>query len=388
MTKSRLAAGLFILTLFCFGTLQAQDRLSVSSHNNKVDTCDWNAVENGFAAGICLSADPTIIEQWQDSEDSWMVASVGEAVRGAPLHILLFAYHPVGGVKSEKLIEYEITVMDPNGDVFSELMDGKGLTAYKTNQKGLFGIGATPFSITLNDSDLSGLYPVNVLVRDAIGKTSLTLSTHFNAYRFNPLADYDFNYDFRAQREIEHKQSIAKLYEPVENISLERFASIVAGIANGDDLPSLLEKEQIRMEAWQKAEATWHERMSADSTFTLVKDYNVLYFRAGRGKFQNAAHAVAQAILTRSPLQGEPPVTFEQYIETMQAISVGTAHGHGYETIIQRFDINAYESSVVSNWWAIKLKEDESALLPKYLELSEKYRAAYEELFAGEQSVE
>jgi len=316
MTKSRLAAGLFILTLFCFGTLQAQDRLSVSSHKNEVGTCDWNAVENGFAAGICLSADTTIIEQWQDSEDSWMVASVGEAVRGAPLHILLFAYHPVEGVKSEKLIEYEITVVDPNGDVFSELMDGKGLTVYKTNQKGIFGIGATPFSITLNDGDLSGLYTVNVLVRDAIEKTSLTLSTHFNVYRFNPLADYDFNFDFRAQREIKHKQSMAKLYEPVENISLEKYAAIVAGIANGDDLQSLLEKEQIRMEAWQKAETTWHERMSADSTFTLVKDYNVLYFRAGRGKFQNAAHAVAQAILTRSPLQGEPPVTFEEYSES------------------------------------------------------------------------
>jgi hypothetical protein len=249
MTKSRLAACVFILTLFCFGTLEARDRLPVSSHKKKIDSCDWNAAENGFAAGICLSADPTMIEQREDSGDTWMVASVGEAIRGVPLHILLFAYYPVEDVKSEKLIEYEIRVVGPNGDLFSEVMDGKGLTTYKTNQKGIFGIGATPFSITLNDSDLSGLYTVNVLVRDATGKTSLALSTHFNVHRFSPLTDYDFNYDFRAQRENKNKQSMAKLYAPVENISLERYASIAAGIASGDDLQSALEKEQIRIEA-------------------------------------------------------------------------------------------------------------------------------------------
>jgi hypothetical protein len=173
MTKNRYAAGAFILTLFCFGILQAQDRVPASSNEAKpvsskeaqVDTCDWSAAENGFAAGLCLSPNRTIIEQWEDPPDSLIVASAGEAIRGIPLHVMVFAYLPVEGGNSGKLIEYEITVVDPQGDIFSELKDGKGLKTYKTIKNGVFGIGAIPFSITLNDSDMSGLYTVNVLVR-------------------------------------------------------------------------------------------------------------------------------------------------------------------------------------------------------------------------------
>lgn len=176
--------------------------------------------------------------------------------------------------------------------------------------------------------------------------------------------------------------SDSSLLEPVEGVTVESYAACAAAAAQGlgqDQFTALLAEHGMDVVKWERVNGEWSDRMSKDSTMTIVQIYGNAFQAAGQGQF-GAAGAAAAA--SRTPTDGGAagggePVPFERLCEIQGAMSAWSATGQDVNAMLQEvFGINALDWSNMSSWWMSRMATDWERM-QAYTEKSEAYEAQY-----------
>lgn len=114
---------------------------------------------------------------------------------------------------------------------------------------------------------------------------------------------------------------------PVEGLSLEKWAAINAAIVGGANHEDLLRGQGIDAARWDRINAEWNARMARDTTFAVAKVYGEAFQAASKGKFGDHAREANAARAANRELQLAPPMTYEQYYTLLLEQSFAAKQG-------------------------------------------------------------
>jgi len=159
--------------------------------------------------------------------------------------------------------------------------------------------------------------------------------------------------------------------EPVSGVSLRHWAYAQAQIAVGYDQSAVLAQLNISEDLWAEAVSVWNERLAQDDSGVISGEYSQAY-----------AAAQAQVAATSAAVnEGEPPMTFERWVEIEQASAVLAEAGHESGDILAEFSLSVETWDEATQWWEGYLarhgEENEGALLARYQQLQQFYRDHY-----------
>jgi hypothetical protein len=150
---------------------------------------------------------------------------------------------------------------------------------------------------------------------------------------------------------------------PVEGITLEKWAAMNAAIVSGASLEDLLKSNGLDQGKWERASAEWNARMARDTTFAITTVYGNAFQAASQGKYGNYAREANAARAANRELAMEPPMSIEQYWEILYEQDYGSKQGKNPVdvlkscnlTIVDWTDLSAFmgyymNRTVVRNW--------------------------------------
>lgn len=114
---------------------------------------------------------------------------------------------------------------------------------------------------------------------------------------------------------------------PVEGLTLEKWAAMNAAIVGGASPEDLLKANGIDQGRWERASAEWNARMSRDTTFAITTVYGNAFQAASQGKYNAYAKEANAARAANRELAMEPPMTIEQYWEILYEQDYGSKQG-------------------------------------------------------------
>jgi hypothetical protein len=114
---------------------------------------------------------------------------------------------------------------------------------------------------------------------------------------------------------------------PVEGITLEKWAAMNAAIVSGANLEDMLKSNGIDQGKWERASAEWNARMARDTTFAITTVYGNAFQAASQGKYGNFAREANAARAANRELAMEPPLSLEQYWEILYEQDYGSKQG-------------------------------------------------------------
>jgi hypothetical protein len=166
--------------------------------------------------------------------------------------------------------------------------------------------------------------------------------------------------------------------EPVEGISLEQWAEQMVRAASGatqDDICKAIGCDKAK---WDRVSAEWNARMSRDTTATIAMAYGNAFTKAqakpGVGGSKYAAAA-------QTPGKGDMPITFDRYVEIMEAQNALTAQGQDAQAVLKKLGITVLDWSNLGAWFSAYINENamrnDGAVHKEFTRLSEKYKAKY-----------
>lgn len=185
------------------------------------------------------------------------------------------------------------------------------------------------------------------------------------------------------QRDEEQAATIAanpELLAPVEGVTLDIYANLCARMAQGMQQPELLQalaQHGLDMGAWERANATWTDRMSKDTTGTIGTAYSKAFMTSGQGQFAGAASAAAQTGWNGSAAAGEAPISFEKNAEIAGAMAAWSKQGKDVNALLHsQFGMTAMDLSTTSTWWMTQMMADLSQF-DRYNKLVAEYEAKH-----------
>lgn len=166
--------------------------------------------------------------------------------------------------------------------------------------------------------------------------------------------------------------------EPVEGVSLELWAEQMVRVANGTGIDDILKTVGCDKAKWDRVSAEWNARMSRDTTATIATAYGNAFTKAtakpgiGGSKYAQAA---------QNPGKGDMPITFDRYVEIMEAQSALTAQGQDAQAVLKKLGISVMDWSALGAWFSAYISENamrnDGAVHKEFTRLSEKYKAKY-----------
>lgn len=174
-------------------------------------------------------------------------------------------------------------------------------------------------------------------------------------------------------------QADPALIAPVEGVTMETYAQIQAQAtsASPDQFAALLAQHGMDQAKWQRVSNEWNDRMSKDTTHTLVTIYGQAFQSAGTGQFGAAAQAHAATGYDGSAAGGAEPMPFERCCEIQGAIQAWSNTGQDVNAMLaQTFKMNAAEFAGVHSWWLSQLTADMTRFA-EYDRLVNHYQAQY-----------
>lgn len=327
---------------------------------------------DGFSAGVWITTSKAVMEN--DSQKTSATIPVTNFIEpGEPAYLIVVFSHTLKGQSKEVFVEYDVEVLQPNGEIFAEMNNAVGWQGFLGSKESGASVGSSYLELILGEEELYGRYLVRAEVREKKSGTVLELQQYFDVPRFPIFQGYDFSYDYRAEKKaqqpaeqqgrqagLEEKglgasQEVvedSKLLEPVEGVSFQQWAVICARRVYGESIDVILKREAINKGAWEKAEKAWLVRMREDTTYSLNRRYSAYFYGAGIGKYHEAGRDLAQAITREGKLQADPPVPEKEWVEIAEEIQREMAKGGQMDTVLKARNINPYDWYVISNWWA------------------------------------
>jgi hypothetical protein len=166
---------------------------------------------------------------------------------------------------------------------------------------------------------------------------------------------------------------------PVEGISLEQWAWVMAKIASGGNPAALLEIAKLDDATWQRVSAEWNARMSRDTTATIATAYGQAFVATGPGPFGEAGKQTAAAMLdpNKKGVDGGPPIPMESWIEITEAQNAASQRGEDAAAVLASYGMTPADWGVVGGWWGQHFNANAMKLIGEYNRLSEHYKRKF-----------
>jgi hypothetical protein len=166
---------------------------------------------------------------------------------------------------------------------------------------------------------------------------------------------------------------------PVEGITLEQWAWLMAKIASGGNLAQLLSLAKLDQGKWERVSAEWNARMSRDTTATIATAYGQAFVATGPGPFGEAGKQTAAAMLdpSKRDVDGKPPITMEKWIEITEAQSAASQRGQDAASVLKRYGMTPADWGVVGGWWSQHFNANAMKLIGEYNRLSDHYKKKF-----------
>jgi len=173
---------------------------------------------------------------------------------------------------------------------------------------------------------------------------------------------------------------------PVEGVTLEQWAWLMAKIAGGGNAAELLALAKLEAPKWDRVSAEWNARMSRDTTATIATAYGQAFVASGPGPFAEAGKATAAAMLdpNKTGVGGKEPIPMERWIEITEAQSAASQQGIDASTVLTSYGMTPADWGMAGGWWSQHFNANAMKLLPEYNRLSDKYKAKFAKGFSAD----
>ncbi|CAN5660321.1 hypothetical protein BH09MYX1_BH09MYX1_46730 [soil metagenome] len=170
--------------------------------------------------------------------------------------------------------------------------------------------------------------------------------------------------------------------EPVEGVSLEKWAEAMVKTINGISLDAITKDLGIDKATWDRVSAEWNARMSRDTTATIATVYGQAFTKAqANPATAGAAGPSKYAAAAQNPGKGDMPMTLERYVEVLEAQNALTAQGQDAQAVLKKLDLSVLDWSNLGAWFSAYINDNalrnNSAIINDYNRFTEKYKAKY-----------
>jgi hypothetical protein len=171
------------------------------------------------------------------------------------------------------------------------------------------------------------------------------------------------------------------LLEPIEGISLERYAaaSNLAMYYDGD-FARVTADTGISEEQYERIGELWQQRMRDDRTRLVMKYYGGHYMAAAQGRFAESGRQLGKAMLDDTPLADPEPITLEQWVEITEYYATHASEIQepaDVTRILEPYGLTFYEWNIASNWWGHRRTEamnaGDQAFLSRWMALRQQH---------------
>ena len=163
--------------------------------------------------------------------------------------------------------------------------------------------------------------------------------------------------------------------DPVEGVTLERWASVQAALAGGGDIDKLIAGIGVDRPRWDRVSAEWMQRMQTDTSFAIATAYGNAFAGASQGQYgAQAAHAAAVGV--GGDLAAEP-ISFERFVEIQEAVSAASRRGYDANAALAHFGLSALDWSNAGMFWSKRMQQEATKYHKLFMEYSDFYRARY-----------
>ena len=131
-----------------------------------------------FGAQLWLINDGDFFLNWRKPEIPAIVP-IAIALRGQPVYTPIIFYGPARDAGGLSNVSYDITVRRPDNSVYSQNMGLVGFQNLGPADDKVILLGRNYATITVAEGDPNGLYTVEAVVHDNIGRVDLPLVQHF-----------------------------------------------------------------------------------------------------------------------------------------------------------------------------------------------------------------
>lgn len=159
-------------------------------------------------------------------------------------------------------------------------------------------------------------------------------------------------------------QQSGDLLSPIEGVSLEQYAALVAHQAGGMEqaqFNQLLAQNNMNPAKWDRVSTGWTDRMSRDTSGVVGNAYAKAFSGAGVGQYGAQAQAGSALMGGAAPPPGVDPasVSFEKFCEIMGAQNAWSMQGKDVNAMLKKvFNMSALDWSNVSSYWSTKMMSD------------------------------
>jgi hypothetical protein len=173
---------------------------------------------------------------------------------------------------------------------------------------------------------------------------------------------------------------------PVEGVTLEQWAWVMAKIASGGNHVELLKIASMDQPKWDRVSAEWNARMSRDTTATIATAYGQAFVATGPGPFGDAGKAAAASMLdaSQSGVAGKEPISLEKWVEITEAQSAAANQGMDAGAVLRSYGMTPADWGTVSSWWSQHFSANAMKLLGDYNRFSEKYKEKFAKGFSAD----
>jgi len=166
--------------------------------------------------------------------------------------------------------------------------------------------------------------------------------------------------------------------QPVEGVSMEQWATLMAQIASGADAGTVASGAGLDSAKWERVSNEWNARMARDTTATIATVYGQAFSGAGQGQFGAAGQATAAAMNPGGSVEGSAePIPFEKWIEVTVAQDAAASQGGDAAQVLAGFGMSPADWGVAGGWWGQKFAANAYDMMDEYDKLTAKYRAKY-----------
>lgn len=181
----------------------------------------------------------------------------------------------------------------------------------------------------------------------------------------------------RAQQQNTARAAASGEMNPVEGISLEKWAAMNAAIVSGTSLEDLLKSNGIDQGKWERASAEWNARMARDTTFAITTVYGNAFQAASQGKYGNYAREANAARAANRELSMEPPMTLEQYWEILYEQDYGSKAGRDPIAVLRECNLTVVDWTDLSAFMGYYINRTVQRNWQQFNAMHERVKAKY-----------
>lgn len=176
-----------------------------------------------------------------------------------------------------------------------------------------------------------------------------------------------------------NKVELSADFTPFNGISMEQWASINAGLTQGQSLENMISALGMDLMAWDNVNTEWNARMSRDTTATIASIYGQAFMASNTGQLSGVADNVSASMVNGigAEVDGDEPVSFEQWIKITEHMNAAAAQGNDTVKLLEQYQMSAVDWGTIGGYWGQKMNNDPLTYLDDYQRLQTKYSAEF-----------